>query len=48
MALAPSPSFNVPALIVVTPVYVFVADKVNVPDPDLVKAPVPEITPLKV
>ena len=38
MALAPSPSFNVPALIVVAPVYVFVADKVKVPVPAFVIA----------
>ena len=31
---------KVPAFIVVLPVYVFVADKVNVPDPSLVNVPV--------
>ena len=37
--------FSVPALMTVPPVYVLVLDKVNVPDPVLVRDPVPEITP---
>ena len=36
---------SVPALIVVSPVYVLVAEKVKVPEPTFVKDPVPEITP---
>jgi len=35
-----------PAETVVAPVYVFVADNVRVPDPLLVNAPAPEITPV--
>ena len=34
-----------PALIVVSPVYVLVPERVKVPDPTLVKEPSPEITP---
>ena len=36
---------RIPALIVVSPVYVLVSEKVKVPDPTLVKDPAPEITP---
>ena len=36
---------NVPAEIVISPVLVFVALRVKVPSPDLVKAPEPVITP---
>ena len=38
-------TFNFPAEIVVSPVKVLFAEKVKVPDPALVRAPVPEITP---
>ena len=36
---------SIPALIVVSPVYVLVAEKVKVPEPTFVKDPIPEITP---
>ena len=36
---------KVPALIVVSPVYVLVAEKVKVPEPALVNDPDPEMTP---
>ena len=36
---------SVPALIVVSPVYVLVAEKVKVPELTFVKDPAPEITP---
>jgi len=39
------PSAKVPALIVVVPMYVLAPESVNVPDPDLVKLPLPEMTP---
>ena len=38
-------NFRVPDEIVVSPVYVLLAEKVKVPDPDLVRAPAPETTP---
>ena len=38
-------TFNIPALIVVAPVYVFVPLKVKVPDPTFVNAPAPSNTP---
>ena len=41
-----TPNFKVPTLTVVNPVYVLTPDKVNVPAPDLVIPPVPEITPV--
>ena len=40
-----APSFRVPAETVVVPPYVFVADKVNVPEPDFVNANPPDTTP---
>ena len=36
---------SVPALIVVSPVYVLTPEKVKVPDPTFVNDPAPEITP---
>ena len=36
---------SVPALIVVSPVYVLVAEKVKVPEPTLVSDPAPETIP---
>ena len=36
---------RVPALIVVFPLYVFVPDKVKIPEPAFVKLPAPLITP---
>ena len=39
------PIFNVPALIVVFPLYVFTPVKVSVPEPCFVIAPAPERTP---
>ena len=38
-------NLRVPAEIVVSPVYVLLAEKVKVPDPALVRAPAPETTP---
>ena len=39
---------NVPSVILVSPVYVFVPESVNVPEPECVKLPAPDITPLRV
>ena len=41
---AAAPTIKVPALIVVTPLYVFTAVKVREPEPDLVTAFAPEMT----
>ena len=41
-----APSASVPAEMVVVPVYVLLPEMVNVPDPDFVKPPVPDMTPL--
>ena len=38
-------NLRVPDEIVVSPVYVLLAEKVKVPDPALVRAPAPDITP---
>src|SRR5260221_3438080 len=47
-AVPPLPTWSVPALIVVPPLYVFVPVSVSVPRPSLVNEPTPLITPLKV
>ena len=39
------PNFNVPALTVLAPLYVFTPDRVQVPAPDLVNVPVPLMIP---
>ena len=39
---------NVPSVILVSPVYVFVPESVNVPEPECVKLPAPDTTPLRV
>src|SRR6185437_5344020 len=44
----PAPTCNVPALMVVIPLYVLLPDKMNVPVPPFVKLPTPLITPLYV
>jgi hypothetical protein len=43
-----APKARVPALIVVVPVYVFAPEIVNVPEPALVRPPLPDMTPLYV
>lgn len=46
--LAVVPKERVPALTVVTPVYVLAPVKIDLPTPACVNVPVPEITPLTV
>ena len=41
-------AFNIPADIVVAPVYELLPDNVNIPDPDLVIVQAPDMTPLTV